>query len=270
LPFVLGPPAFTYFFDCGIVARALLAVWRATRDEEFLDTARAIGRAMLSDFGATDGGFHPILSLPGKLPVERDGAWWSRSPGCYQLKSAMAWWDLWEAAAEPEFRAAYERALESALDGHADFLPGHPDREKVMDRLHAYLYFLEGLLPCAADPRPRAALAQGILRVECFVREIAPVFERADVVAQLLRIRLHAACAGAVPLDAEAAGREAATLAGFQIQGGGARTDGGFYFGRRGGAWVPHVSPVSTAFALDALALWNQGRPAPADRRLLI
>jgi hypothetical protein len=45
------------------------------------------------------------------------------------------------------------------------------------------------------------------------------------------------------------------------------RIDGGFYFGRKAGAWLPHVNPVSTAFAAQALALFERYREtqAPAD-----
>jgi hypothetical protein len=41
--------------------------------------------------------------------------------------------------------------------------PGHPERPKVMDRLHAFGYFLEGLLPRASQPRCAVALAETVL-----------------------------------------------------------------------------------------------------------
>jgi uncharacterized protein YyaL (SSP411 family) len=149
MPFEIDPAEFAYFFDCGIIVRGLLAVWRATREEELLDTAAAIGRHMARDF-ATQDDVHPVLALPGKRPVERDALRWSRSSGCYQLKAAMAWFELAEATGDAAFRAAYDRVLESSLRSYAGFLPGHPERLKVMDRLHAFSYFLEGLLPRAA------------------------------------------------------------------------------------------------------------------------
>lgn len=257
VPFELEPPALTYFFDCGIVVRGLIAASQATGERQFLDTAVSIGDAMAADFTPIDGGYQPVLELPGKRPIEIDPLRWSRAPGCYQLKSAMAWFDLWEATGEPRFRDRYDRALESALPAAAGFLPGHPDREKVMDRLHAWLYFLEGLLPCTEDPRCAEALCSGIRRASQYLLEIAPLFERSDVYAQLLRMRFYAGPA----LDRDAAGREMETLRSFQ------RPDGGFYFGRKGASWLPHVSPVSTAFAIQALALWEGAVP---DRRLLI
>ena len=173
LPFELDPPAFTYFFDCGIVVRGLLAAWRATGDAECLDTAIAIGRRMADDFRASDGSLLPILLLPSKCPAARDPLRWSRSPGCYQLKSAMAWWDLAEATGDAAFREPYEEALESSLRSAPDFLPGHPDRAAVMDRLHPFLYSLEGLLPVVSDPRCAAALAAGILRVAAYIEDLA-------------------------------------------------------------------------------------------------
>jgi hypothetical protein len=162
--------------------------------------------------------------------------------------------------------------LEFSLRTYASFLPGHADREKVMDRLHAFCYFLEGLLPRASDPRCPAALCDGIRRVESYLRDIAPEFARSDVYAQLLRARCYAASTGAVPLDVAAAEYEAEQLRAFQHASSDPRIDGGFGFGRRGERDLPFVNPVSTAFALQALSLWD-GRSAPEaplDRHMLI
>ena len=258
MPFELDPPRYTYFFDCGIIIRGLLAAWRAAGTQEFLDVAVALGRAMMRDFQSEEGEFHPILELPEKQPEPRDAARWSRSAGCYQLKSAMAWRDLAEATGEDAFRDPYHRVLQYAMATSDRFLPGHPERRGVMDRLHAYCYFLEGLLPVAGDRRRAAALCTGIQRVGHYLRDIAPEFERSDVSAQLLRVRLYADALGAVPLDRDAAGEEAARVAAFQAEGGDAGMAGGFYFGRRDGKMVPHVNPVSTGFALQALAMWDE------------
>jgi len=262
MPFETGPSEFAYFFDCGIIARGLLAYWQVSRDQEALDTAVATGEMMLRDFAAPAGDFHPILALPSKAPLDRDATRWSRSPGCYQLKAAMAWWDLFEATGDERFREPYLQVLEASLASCRDFLPGHPDRARVMDRLHAFCYFLEGLLPRAPfEPRCATALAEGIDTVAHHLRDIAPEFARSDVFAQLLRARLYAAHAGAVPLERACAEWEAAQLAGFQ------RTDGGYWFGRKAGEWLPFSNPVSTAFAAQALEFW-QGHLAP--RQLLI
>ncbi len=273
LPFELDPPQFAYFFDCGIVVRGLLSAWRASGMEEFLDIGAALGRSMAQDFTSADGdGFHPVLSLPGKQPLPRDPRRWSRTAGCYQLKSAMAWWDLAEATGDAQFREPYERALAYALRTWGSFLPGHSEKPRVMDRLHAFLYFLEGLLPHAGDPQCAQALCAGIRSVDRHLRDIAPQFERSDVYAQLLRIRLYADWAGVAPLDRDAAGREADRLARFQGVDSDSRIDGGYCFGCMGDTWSPHVNPVSTAFALQALALWEACRAgeAQAHRHLLI
>jgi hypothetical protein len=261
MPFEPDPPSHTYFFDCGIIVRGLLSVWRATRDEQYLSVAVGLGRAMQTDFAAPDGAFHPILSLPDKRPLGHDPQRWSQAPGCYQLKSALAWSDLAAATGDRRFQAPYRQALEYALRTYGSFLPGHPDRLKVMDRLHAFLYFLEGLLPSLADKRCAAALCDGIRRVSQHLDDIAPEFARSDVYAQLLRIRLYADAAGVTPLDRDAAAREASCLAEFQAADPDPRIDGGYWFGRRGEAVLPYVNPVSTAFAAQALALWEGVAP---------
>lgn len=271
MPFEIDPPVFTYFFDCGIIVRGLLSAWRATGTDEFLGAAAALGKSMAIDFASPDG-FHPILSLPRKCAAARDPLRWSRSSGCYQLKAAMAWFELAEATGDTQFYEPYERVLANSLETWTSFLPGHVERPRVMDRLHAFLYFLEGLLPLASERRCATELCAGIRSVAQHLREIAPEFERSDVCAQLLRIRLYADRAGVVPLDRDAAQFEADRLALFQTDSTDPRIDGGFCFGRTADKWSPHVSPVSTAFALQALALWTQycAGETSAHRHLLI
>ena len=258
MPFELSEPAFAYFFDCGIIVRGLLAVWRATGESEFAETASAVGHHMLSDFRDGDG-FHPVLELPSKSATRRDPLRWSRSTGCYQLKAALAWLELAEVDGEARFREAYEESLDWALHSYDNFLPGHHERARVMDRLHAFSYFLEGMLPRAGEACCRAALSDGIGRVASLLREIGPEFERSDVYAQLLRVRVYADRTGAVPVDGAAAAEEASRLEEFQAE------DGGFWFGRRKGEWLPYRNPVSTAFAVQALAVWHGAAASIAD-----
>ena len=234
-----------YFFDVGIIARGLLS----TGAEEFRPRVRDAALSLAFDF-IGDGAFHPIVILPDKqpLPYERP---WSRSPGCYQLKSATAWLGVGDEHASRMFDAA----LKSALATHESFLPGDPDPNRVMDRLHPYLYFLEALLHRAECTK---VLACGIERVAGLLREISPQFERSDVCAQLLRVRLAAHHLHAVPLDEAAAAEEAERVAKYQARSQDVRLDGGFWFGRRGGEIMPFMNPVSTAFSMQALALWEQ------------
>ena len=242
-----------YFFDCGIIIRGLLSVWRQTGDASLLTRAIDCGRAMLRDFD-TGTDFHPILTLPEKVPLARDWRW-SRNPGCYQLKSALAWRDLAGITGEAEFAHAFDRHLERSLCDYGDFLPGTCESPRIMDRLHAFSYFLESLLPLMDNERCALALADGIARVSRYLREISPVFARSDVYAQLLRVRLWAS--RVVPLDTEAVALEAQSLATFQMRSEDPRIDGGFAFGSRGGEVIPHINPVSTAFATQALHMWH-------------
>lgn len=249
------PKALSYFFDCGIIVRGLLGAWRVTGDSEFLDRATAAARSMIADF-QTQSAIHPIVSLPARQPLPYEPKW-SAQPGCYQLKSAMAWQELFEETGDQPFREAYEQALEAALQNGGEFLPGDENPGKVMDRLHAFAYFLEGLLPCAGRPECTTAMIQGIAAMGHYLTKIAPQFARSDVYAQLLRVRLYAAQAGVVPLDETAAGCEAARAAEFQLESDDPRVEGGFAFGRRGRETLPFVNPVSTGFCAQALALWS-------------
>ena len=241
-----------YFFDVGIIVRGLMAVFRSTGDDEFRDRAQESALSLAFDF-LGDGIYHPVISLPEKQPLPEEPRW-SRQPGCYQLKSALAWRD---AGGEHGTRI-FEIALQQALASHERFLSFENDREKVMDRLHAYCYFLEALLFTADRADARTALSSGIVRAGSLLREIAPLFERSDVNAQLLRVRLIAHHLGAVPLDQAAASEEATRTASFQeTESPDPRLRGGFWFGRKGPQMLPFSNPVSTAFCLQALALWQ-------------
>jgi hypothetical protein len=253
-----GEPAFAYFFDCGIIVRGLLAAYRATGHEEYLDKAKQCALSMAFDFMA-DEAMHPIIRLPEKEPVEYAGRW-SRRPGCYQLKAAMAWREVAEQTNRPELMTAYERMLAYSLATHDRFLPGETDQEGVMDRLHAYAYFLEGLLPAADRSDCAAALRSGIDRISEWLHRVAPVFVRSDVYGQLLRLRLFAAGAGVIALDEIAAEEEANAIFDFQADDRDARIGGGFWFGAKRRAFLPFVNPVSTAFCAQALLMYDDFR----------
>jgi hypothetical protein len=149
----------------------------------------------------------------------------------------------------------YESALDAALENDGQFLPGESDRERIMDRLHAYAYFLEGLLPALDRPECAVAFRDGVDRASALLREIAPVFARSDVYAQVLRARLL----GEFPVNEVGAAHEAEQAISFQLP------SGGFLFGRKHGEALPFVNPVSTAFCVQALAMWNDVRPGPDE-----
>ena len=254
-PFECSPQSPSYFFDCGIIVRGLLSVWRATGNNELLEIAEACGRSMARDF-LTDVAIHPIVSLPERRALAYEKRW-SREPGCFQLKSALAWRDLGVVTGHEEFHGWWDRALTMSLAQADRFLPGAEEPEKVMDRLHAYSYFLEALQAEPERPTAKAAVAAGIHRVEAYLREIAPRLARADVYAQLLRVRLLAEKLGIAPLDLAKAEEEAEAIAEFQYDTVDTRLDGGFCFGTRGGERLPFANPVTTAFCAQALAWWQ-------------
>ncbi len=258
-PFELPRPGartLTYFFDLGIIVRGLLRLWNATGDEKYLNRAQDGALAMSRDF-PHNGAYHPILELPSKtaLPYEPQ---WSRGPGCYQLKSALGWYELFRATGEESYLSWYERAVDSAMSSQETFLPDPVAHEKTMDRLHAYSYFLEALMPMADHTECAATIDRGISRVSRYLREIRPSFVRSDVYAQLLRVRLYAEALAGVRLNAAEASEEAAAIETFQVQGPDPRVNGGFYFGHRDGALTPFVNPVSAAFCAQALEFWRE------------
>ena len=256
LPLAGLEPAPAYFFDCGIIARGLLSVWRRTGTLRYRETAEACAQGMAIDFDAAGFDFHPVLHLPTKIPALRD-ARWSQSSGCYQLKAALAFHEVAHLSDNPALHKAWERVRAQSLANHDQFLPGHTDEARVMDRLHAYCYFLEALLIAPVHAESSRAIALGIQRVAYLLHRIAPAFVRSDVYAQLLRARIYAEHLNILPLDTHTAALEVEQLRLFQARSEDVRVDGGFYFGRKGAEMLPYINPVSTAFAMQALQLWD-------------
>lgn len=253
-----APQPLTYFFDCGIIVRGLLQLGRITQDPQYRAVAELAGASMIRDFFAEDT-LHPVLNLPGKYPLPWTNQW-SRQPGCYQLKSALAWHELHQVTGDETFGQAFSRALNQAIATEAEFLPADTP-ERTMDRLHAYSYFLEALLsavsPAAEGPLARAALTQGIEKVSGYLREIRPRFVRSDVYAQLLRVRLLAEQKAGIPVNEPEAAEEADAIEAFQINAPGTKHHGGFWFGWKAGQPLPFTNPVSTAFCLQAHTWWQ-------------
>jgi hypothetical protein len=255
-PFETAPGSPAYFFDCGIIVRGLLAVNDAVPVPELKTVAVRCTVRMEHDFLEAST-LHPIIDLPAKTPRPHEKRW-SREPGCFQLKAALPWYRL-------RLKAAWSTALVAAIDNHEAFLPGETIEEKVMDRLHAYCYFLEGLLAAHDDPAASHALRRGIGRTSGYLRAIRDRFLRSDVCAQLLRVRLFADRYGIEPLDRGAAEEEAALTRGFLLSSGDRRLDGAFSFGSRAGEILPIANPVSTAFCAQALDLWRQYEDGTLD-----
>lgn len=260
---------YSYFFDNGIIVRGLLAIWRECGKEEFLSTAIKVGDSMMRDF-ADGTHFTPILELPHKTALAHQEARWSRSPGCYQLKSALAWYELWEVTHDQRYLDRYRQLLQASLASHTSFLPGPVDELAVMDRLHAYSYFLEGLLPVIDEPASQEAMAAGMDRALGFVEKLSPRFLRSDVVAQLFRARLFADQHGVLPLDEAAAQNEVLILKSFQSNDDDPCLRGGFCFGQKSGEALPFMNPVSTAFCYQALEMWDRRGQGPLDWHCLV
>ncbi|HUQ90418.1 MAG TPA: hypothetical protein VM120_01975 [Bryobacteraceae bacterium] len=256
-----------FFFDCGIIVRGLIALWRMTNNSQFLDVAVSCGHGMAGRFK----GLAPILQLPDAEPLPFGGSW-SNNPGCYQLKSALGWFEIWREAGDPVFRGPFEDALKQALDNDDAFLPGTEERHRVMDRLHAYCYYLEALLAVSDREECAARIRAGIGKVSRYLRNIAPQFARSDVYAQLLRVRLLAVHQGVCALNVEEAREEAEAIPAFQWISRDPKLDGAFCFGTHGHEWLPYANPVSTAFCLQALAMWHarQSGELPGTWRDLI
>jgi hypothetical protein len=255
-----GSPAsrLAYFFDCGIIIRSLIALWNTTADPMYLERAERCGAGMMGRMSRVDGSFFPVLDLETGIPSSAPGGW-SLEAGPYQLKAGLSFIELAEVTSSGLFSRTADALLDWCLRQHELFLRGEDRPDRMADRLHAYCYFLEGLLPFVEKRFECTLVLQaGINRVETLAAEASAALERCDVLAQLLRLRLLCDYMGLLELDASAASREAEALLAFQLHTDDRRTNGAFAFGRRDGQLSCHANPAATIFALQALRMWKE------------
>ncbi len=253
-----------YFFDTGIAVRGLLAVWRKTEQKTCLAAAINCADFMAGHF--FDGlDYRPIITLPDKKPVDYEYRRWSQSPGCYQLKASLAWLEISEITGEKRYVKLYRDFLQRCLETEASFLPGSDDDGWIMDRLHAYSFFLEGLLPKIDDSMCRHVFREGLERLNAYARKIPPKFVRSDVLAQLLRLHLFADHAGILPLNAAAIEADAVQIREFQSENNDSALNGGFWFGKKLGKMEPFMNPVSTILCYQALDTWERYQAGDRD-----
>ena len=257
-------PKYGYFFDTGIIVRGLLSMWRKWGHKRILSIALECADFMANCFFA-GGEYSPVITLPDKRCLDCESWGWSQNPGCYQLKASLAWRELGEITREDRYSRLYDSMLNRCLQTYTSFLPGSEDDVKVMDRLHAYAYFLEGLLPEIDRPGCRQALREGIVWLDGYAKKVQPKFLRSDVLAQLLRIRLFADQARVLPVHVHAIEEEAAEIRRFQSHDTDSALNGGFWFGKKLGKIEPFMNPVSTLFCFQALDMWERYQEGERD-----
>ncbi len=133
--------------------------------------------------------------------------------------------------------------------------PPIPDPSRIMDRLHAYAYFLEGLLPVLDRPECAAAFRDGVDRARVFCAKSRP-FSRAPMCTRnccerACWAKLTACCRSMKPRPRTRRNRPRV----FRFRGRSRRADS--YSGASKAQALPFVNPVSTAFCVQALALWD-------------
>ena len=230
----------------------------ATNDQGYLDYAERCGLALRSRMNTVDGAFSPLYDLESDRAYEELGEW-SGEMSVAQLKVGLAFLELYKATGRGEFEHDAEALRKWCLKRHESFLGGEVDDVKVVDRLHAYCDFLEGLLPgVALDADSGRALQFGLLRVENLLDDIGDEYQRCDVMAQILRLRMYADKLGVMELEYTRAEQEAGMIAEFQMQSTDPKTDGGFAHARKRGQIIPQLDPTATALALQALEMWDQ------------
>lgn len=161
----------SYFFDCGIVARAL----RFYGNEQ----GEALAETMVR-FHNVDGFIQAISTING-FEVNEPKQWWSSRPGLYQLKAALAWSGL-------QWHTHFSNLLNSSIT-----IADMPDSdEAAFDTLHPLAYYVEGLSLHRHVHREQIQRA----RLASYLKQ--STYYRTDATAQYIRLAIMA---GLEPAD---------------------------------------------------------------------
>lgn len=194
-------PTFLYGFDSGVVAAALERLARRDADRRVARAVDRIADTFLDHLLAEDGTIRPLVDLRAGKPTSGRRSWSQRFSG-FQLKSLMFLMLRRAAERRRDEDLAVLKTMDRVLASQqaCGAFPAYGDGET---HLHPHLYTLEGLCTGAAvygETRwlERAAagyrylhdfiMEWGYLPTRAYGRTITVGFERADVVAQFLRM----------------------------------------------------------------------------------
>jgi len=244
-------------FDCGVVMQALAGLSELSRNYEFVTAAERCGTAFLTRMSRVDGSFFPVYDLASKEALEITGDWKTEA-GVHLLKSANAARFVHDLTGNGDLRDIAGFMVRWAVRDHEGFLDVDEPAAKMTERMHGYCCFLDGLLPTASrDLMVMQTLQGGFLDVEERTAALASTYERCEVTAQMLRLRLFCDLMGIVELDQTAAEQEAESLLSFQIYSDDPAANGGFSPAKIDGVRVPIVATRATAYASQALEMWS-------------
>ena len=207
----LDRPVYLHSFDTGIVAVGLERLARRCRDLEIGDIQDRVADALTNRLLVEDGSVWPLVDLHTGAPTAGEERWSERFSG-YHLKTLMF---LMLGGASHDgrghqsiVRRVVNRVLASQQDCGA--FPSYADGET---HLHPHLYTLEALTLAATAYDEGDWLEQavaGYRYLENFITEqqglptrahrerITVPFERADIVAQFLRLGSYLCSVGCV------------------------------------------------------------------------
>ena len=251
-----------YSFDCAMVAFGMLKLFKATRDNAYLECARKIISFLNSKMLKADGLYYPIFD--GKSGNALDDAnKWSAQSGSFHCKIAMSLCELADIDKDSSYSTIAKRLIDSSIsnfykDGR--FITNRFDKSS---HFHPYSYTLEGILyyryktgDDSYDSIVRDAFA-GILKHQAenggFPTEIGEgsmaeiPHQRSDIQAQILRLT----CITGGERDTEKLLERLGELQNTSLD-----PKGAFLFGTdRDGSVKDHGNAWCSMFALQALSL---------------
>ncbi len=265
-----------YVFDAGIIASALIDIYKLTANDEYIKAALKTMNYLLS-LQKIDGSFNAASTVQGSL---LNNSYWSQTSGCHHLKLLLPLLQTYDLTLDSRYLKASKKLLNWGLSlqmPNGQFLDFNNAKTTYT---HAHCYATEGLLGAFECLDPKTAVGVN-KKIE---KSLSWLLNRqnddgsfynwndnrlektkvSDALSQALKLYLLTSKSSARNLE-----KGFAFLKQAQLLEGTRRVYGGVVYGVTHEQKIGHVSACATIFAIDAALLTLYGETGSLLKQII-
>jgi len=266
-------PRNSYSFDNAIILNGLVLLFNKTKNEKYLDISTKIAKRLIDVMQHDNGSFYSYYSLDDGIKLMSPDSW-SKYPGSYHAKNAIALLKLFEITGDSFFKNSATKVCDWSLkqqqnDGR--FVSVKTDESTI---LHPHCYSLEGLFYAGAIMDNDDYLQSVIKGIDWIIKSqldtggISSTYvqgkflptERCDALAQSIRLIILALNRGLIGEEyIESVLKMGKRLLQFQCRKPGLAQRGGFYYMINGdNIEYNNINSWATMFSVQALIILGE------------
>lgn len=260
-----------YTFDTGIIINGLLNLYRITKENSILESAKKAAD-WLVEIQNPNGSIHPRFNRDYNK-IDNDSNSWSTISGSFHCKISMGMLNLFDITKDERYKIFVERICNYSLEKQTKEGRFNTYENQVGTNLHPHCYSAEGLLAAGIYLKNERYIEAAAKATEWILKNqkeesITPrIFinngfnynERTDVISQTLRLTIIMKELGYLKEDYDInIKRTFNRLISLQSQKNKDNQEGGFFFGNlSSGKEAKHINSWCTMFAMQAIKLYD-------------